>query len=209
MSALSRTLLTADGVRLEAELDVPEGARAVVVLCHPHPLYGGTMHDGVPDILFRALPARGLGALRFNFRGVQGSEGAHGEGKAERHDVSAAVAEAAAAAPGVPVVIAGWSFGADVSLAVGDEAIAGWCAIAPPLRIVAPAEMAAATDARPKLLLSPEHDQFRPPASAAEVVADWPATEVRSVAGADHFLWGHGEVLTTAVVDFVAAVLTR
>lgn len=202
MAPESRTLVTADGVRLEAELHVPEGATVVAVLAHPHPLYGGSMHDGVPDILFRALPGRGIGALRFNFRGVHGSGGVHDEGRGEQLDVAAAIAEAAAGGQGV--VLAGWSFGADVSLAVADPAVLGWCAIAPPLRIVAPTEMAAGSDPRPKLVLSPEHDQYRQPSAAAEVTAGWPNTEVRSVAGADHFLWGHGDVLTEAVVAFVA-----
>jgi alpha/beta superfamily hydrolase len=204
MPAEPRTLVAADGTRLEAEVHVPADARAVAVLAHPHPLYGGSMHDGVPDILFQALPPLGIGALRFNFRGVQGSEGNHDEGRAERLDVLAAVAELAAARPaGVPLVVAGWSFGADVSLAVDDPVIAGWCPIAPPLRVVPPAEMPAGADARPKLVLSPEHDQFNPPASAREKTASWANTEVRAVPGADHFLWGHGQILVDAVTQFV------
>jgi uncharacterized protein len=100
------TLTTDDGVALEAELDVPDGATTVVVLAHPHPLYGGSMRTGVPDALFRALPTEGVGALRFNFRGVEGSAGTHDKGGAERLDVAAAVAAVA-----LPVVVCGWSFG--------------------------------------------------------------------------------------------------
>jgi alpha/beta superfamily hydrolase len=204
MPAERCTLVASDGTRLEAEVHVPEGLRAVAVLAHPHPLYGGSMHDGVPDILFRALPDLGIGAIRFNFRGVQGSEGTHDEGKAERLDVAAAVAALAAARTAeVPLVVAGWSFGADVSLALDDPVIAGWCPIAPPLRVVPAAEMAAGLDARPKLVLSPEHDQFNPPPSAREKTASWANTEVREVPGADHFLWGHGQFLVDAVTGFV------
>jgi alpha/beta superfamily hydrolase len=204
MPAERRTLVASDGTRLEAEIHLPAAVRAIAVLAHPHPLYGGSMHDGVPDVLFRALPDAGIGALRFNFRGVQGSEGTHDEGRAERLDVAAAVAEAAGARTGdVPLGVAGWSFGADVSLAVDDPAIAGWCPIAPPLRIVPAAEMPAGLDARPKLVLSPEHDQFNPPSSARDKTASWANTEVREVPGADHFLWGHGGFLVDAVTGFV------
>ncbi|MEZ5233068.1 MAG: hypothetical protein R2749_10225 [Acidimicrobiales bacterium] len=198
-------LTTADGVTLEAEIDVPEACRAAAVLCHPHPLYGGSMSDGVPDILFGALPAIGVAALRFNFRGVGRSGGAHGEGRTERHDVQAAVASLAAAAPGVPLVLAGWSFGGDVSLAVTDDAVAAWLPIAPPLRIGGEESFAAvAGDARRKRLLVPELDQYNPPEKASATVAGWTATELVTVPGADHFLWGHGRFLVDAAAAFIA-----
>ena len=91
MAAESLVLTTTDGIRLEAQIDVPDGVHGAAVLCHPHPLYGGSMHDGVPDALFRALPARGIAAIRFNFRGVGASTGTHDKGDAERHDVAAAI----------------------------------------------------------------------------------------------------------------------
>lgn len=204
MGAERVELVATDGVRLEAEVHVPEDARAAVLLCHPHPLYGGTMFDGVPDVLFTALPARAIAALRFNFRGVGASTGTHDKGGGERLDVAAAVAALAARATGVPLVVAGWSFGADVSLGVTDELIAGWAPIAPPLSVL-PAEVYAAVgaDPRPKLLLSPEHDQYNPPGKAAATTAAWVNTEVVAVPGADHFLWGHGAVLVDAVEGFV------
>jgi uncharacterized protein len=202
MGAEPVVLATEDGVELEGELHVPAGATAVAVLCHPHPLYGGSMSDGVPDVLFTALPAAGIGALRFNFRGVGRSGGTHDEGRAERLDVAAAVAAAAATSTG-GVVLAGWSFGADVSLCVTDEAVLGWCPIAPPLRIVAPAEMGAAADPRPKRLLVPEHDQFNPPPAATGAVSGWASTTVCVVPGGDHFLWGKGAFLTEQVTAFI------
>jgi alpha/beta superfamily hydrolase len=202
MPARSLTLHASDGIRLEAELDLPEEATAVAVLAHPHPLYGGSMDAGLVDELFRRLPARGVGALRFNFRGVGGSTGQHDEGRAERLDVAAALAGADAAAGGRPIFLCGWSFGADVSFAVADAAHRGWVAVAPPLRVVPPSEMAAPGDARPKLLLVPEHDQFRPPDAAREVVASWTATSVEVLAGADHFVWGHAAEVAEQVIAF-------
>jgi alpha/beta superfamily hydrolase len=109
MAAESLVLTTTDGIRLEAQIDVPDGVHGAVVLCHPHPLYGGSMHDGVPDALFRALPARGIAAIRFNFRGVGASTGTHDKGDAERHDVAAAIDALVAALDArgldVPVVV--------------------------------------------------------------------------------------------------------
>src|SRR5262245_25146438 len=80
LAAETSSLTTSDGLRLEAELAVPADPVAAVVLSHPHPLFGGNMRSLVPSELFRQLPARSIAALRFNFRGVEGSEGDHGEG---------------------------------------------------------------------------------------------------------------------------------
>src|SRR5574341_1683819 len=93
--------LDVDGqVVLEAELAAPAlDARAAMVLCHPHPLYGGSMRSIVISELFRALPARGVACLRFNFRGVEGSSGTHDEGRAERADALAAIDALAGAVP--------------------------------------------------------------------------------------------------------------
>ncbi|HEX4904613.1 MAG TPA: hypothetical protein VFU93_04120 [Acidimicrobiales bacterium] len=191
------TLTTDDGVTLEAELDLPAGVTAVVVLAHPHPLYGGSMRTGVPDALFRALPPEGVGALRFNFRGVEGSGGVHDEGVAERLDVAAAVA-----AVDLPVVVCGWSFGGDVSLCVDDERIVGWCPVAPPLAIVPVDEMRAPSDARPKHLLVPEHDQYSPPERSTAVTASWLNTTLEVVPSTDHFLGGALARVAASVLAF-------
>lgn len=86
-------LTTSDGVALEAELDVPADAWAAVVLAHPHPLYGGSMRDGAPAILFERLPTEGVAALRFNFRGVGASGGVHDEAERIGDEVVALLRE--------------------------------------------------------------------------------------------------------------------
>jgi uncharacterized protein len=103
----------------------------------------------------------------------------------------------------VPLVLAGWSFGADVSLAVTDPAVGGWFAMAPVMGVVDPAEMGAAHDPRPKVLAVPEHDQFRPPGSARPVVAGWVATDLVVVPGTDHFLAGANQLLARGISDLV------
>ncbi len=198
-------LHTADDLDLEGELNQPDGARAAVVLAHPHPAQGGSMRSLVTSELFRLLPEAGLAALRFNFRGVEGSQGTHGHGRLEHLDIEAAVTTLAERTPGLALVVAGWSFGADVALTVLDPRLAGWVLVAPPLRVVAVEAMVAAHDPRPKLLIVPEHDQFNPPEVAEPAVADWTDTEVAVVPGADHFFTGR----TTRVAELAEQFVNR
>ncbi len=198
---------TADGLTLEGEVQEPDQARAAVVLAHPHPAQGGTMRSLVTSELFRLLPEAGLSALRFNFRGVERSEGTHSHGRHEHLDIEAAVGALADRAPGLTLVVAGWSFGADVALTVSDTRVAGWALLAPPLRVVDRSAMVAAHDARPKLVIVPERDQFNPPDAARATTADWVATEVAVVAGADHFFAGRTRQAADRVITFVDSLL--
>lgn len=194
MLALTETLAlhTSDGLKLAAELGRPEAEppRSLMVLCHPHPQYGGNMHATVIEWLFRQLPGHGIGVLRFNFRGVPGSEGSHDEGVGERLDVAAAIDDLGARWPEIPLFVGGWSFGADVSLAVDHPRHSGWFSVAPPLAVVRVADMAAPTDPRPKLLAIPEHDQFNPPDKATASTEHWTNTTLELVPNTDHFLAG-------------------
>ena len=199
----SITLHTADGLTLEGELAVPDEPWAAAVLLHPHPQFGGNMRSIVPGALFTALPEAGIAVLRFNFRGVEGSEGAYDEGVGERQDAVAAVDVLGPITEGLPLVLAGWSFGGDTSLAVGDDRVAGWCAIAAPLRVVKLEDMVAAHDPRPKLLIVPEHDQYRPPDEARDVTAAWPATDLEVIPGADHFFVGRVDRVPPLVLEFL------
>ena len=196
-------LSTADGLALEAEATIPDGARTGVLLAHPHPLHGGSMRSLVTSELFRTLPGRGLAVVRFNFRGVGGSDGEHGAGVDERLDIEAGLDALTAMAPGLPLVIGGWSFGADVALTVVDPRLAGWFLVAPPIRIVRVDSMAAAHDPRPKRLAVPEHDEYRPPDSARAATADWVNTSIEVIAGADHFCAGRTDKVADLLVDFV------
>jgi alpha/beta superfamily hydrolase len=203
-------LRTSDGLTLEGEwADATGTANAVAVLCHPHPQYGGTMRSIVTSALFEALPSRGVACLRFNFRGVEGSEGEHGGGHDEPLDAVAAIDDAAARVPGVPLVLIGWSFGADVALTVGDARVHAWMAIAPPLRFRAPTDYErVGTDPRSKLLVLAAHDEFRPPGEIEAEVASWRATRVETIAGASHFFVGRTDRVVALADDFLGA-LTR
>ena len=200
-------LHTADGLSLEAEWSRPPDARATAVLCHPHPQYGGTMRSIVISALFEALPERGIGCLRFNFRGVDGSEGSYAEGRDEPLDVAAALDAATGAAVDGPLSLIGWSFGADIALGIDDQRVAGWVGIAPPLRFRPErAYDAVGHDPRPKLLVLAANDEFRAPAEISAATEAWASTRIDTVAGASHFFVGRTERVVTLVGDFVVGL---
>ena len=186
-------LHTADGETLEAEAVNPSGdLRAGAVLCHPHPRYGGTMRSIVISALFDALPRAGVRCVRFNFRGVERSTGAHD-------------ALTAALPTGTAVLLIGWSFGADVALCVPDPRLAAWMAIAPPLRFAADVD-AVTRDPRPKLLALAQHDEIRDPASVCEAIEGWVNTDVEVIAGATHFFVGRTDRLADLACSYVGEV---
>src|SRR5262245_11693559 len=94
-------------------------ARMAAVICHPHPLYGGTMHTKAVFRIAQALVELGFPTLRFNFRGVGRSSGSYDYGRGEREDVRAALDYLSDAFPGVPLALSGFSFGSWVALPVG------------------------------------------------------------------------------------------
>lgn len=93
-----------------------ESVAAVAVICHPHPLHGGTMHNKVVTIIERSLRELGLDTLRFNFRGIGKSAGTFDEGDGESEDLAAVVEWARAVRPGAALWLAGFSFGSYVAL---------------------------------------------------------------------------------------------
>jgi alpha/beta superfamily hydrolase len=104
---------------LEAIVREPEVPVGAVVVCHPHPLGGGTMNNNVVYRLAKALVEGGVATLRFNFRGVGASTGTHAHGVGEEEDARAALDWMHARHPQLPIWMAGFSFGARVGLSVG------------------------------------------------------------------------------------------
>jgi alpha/beta superfamily hydrolase len=207
MNGTAAKLETGDGLVLEAEWWAPDGARATAVLCHPHPQYGGTMRSIVISALFDALPKQGIACLRFNFRGVEGSAGAYGEGRDEPRDVLAAIDTAAGAGFGGPLVLVGWSFGGDMALTVHDPRVGAWVGIAPPLRFRPAGDFdTVGRDPRPKLLVLAAHDEFRPPQEIEAEVAGWVDTRVEIIPGASHFFVGRTDRVVDSTARFVGEI---
>jgi alpha/beta superfamily hydrolase len=123
--------------RLEATITLPSGDKpplAIGVICHPHPLHGGTMENKVVTTVARAFKELGVAAIRFNFRGVGASEGHYGEGVGELADLHAVLDWLCELQPMQRIWLAGFSFGAYISLqAAGHKQVTELISIAPPV----------------------------------------------------------------------------
>ncbi len=191
--------------RLEAVLIHPEGEPvAAAVVCHAHPLHGGMMHFKPVHRSAKALQSAGLAALRFNFRGVGRSEGAHDQGVGEQEDAAAALSELARRLPGLPLVLGGFSFGSTIALRVAarDERVAAVFALGYPFtRPDSTAPLSAIL--RPRLFVQGEHDEFGSGAALVPLVeALPPPRELAVVEGADHYFTGRLEALEAALADW-------
>ncbi|CAN5454901.1 alpha/beta hydrolase [soil metagenome] len=192
-------MTTSDGQVLDADLADIDRPGAGVVVCHPHPQYGGSRHDQVVSALFEGLPELGISVLRFDFRRT------YGHGIDERLDAVAALDLMAERLPDVPMHLVGYSFGAMVALGVSDRTPASRVVIAPPFP--ADPELAATgPSSGPILAIVPEHDQFCPPEQVRPTIDAWPDTlsaELATVEMADHFLAGRAAVVTELVGRWV------
>ncbi|MBA3826527.1 MAG: alpha/beta hydrolase [Ktedonobacterales bacterium] len=176
------------------------------VVCHPHPLGGGTMHNKVVFTLAKTLGEAGIPALRFNFRGVGRSTGAFDEGRGEADDVRVALDWLAARYPATPLLLAGFSFGAWVGLPVGcgDPRVTRIIGAGVPTSLL---DVAALTYcAKPKLIVQGAEDQYGPLASLQPWYAALTEPKaLRIVPACDHFFTGHQEDLAEALRGWLAA----
>jgi alpha/beta superfamily hydrolase len=188
--------------RLEATLwtaPVPDPS-FVSVVCHPHPLYGGTMHNKVVFQAAKALHQRGASVLRFNFRGAGRSEGAHDRGVGEQDDVRAAIDYVAAEFPGKPVVVAGFSFGSWVGLRAGceDARVARLIGLGLPVDNIDASYLQSC--AKPKLFIQGGNDQFGSRANIEALFAALPEPKrLIIVEHADQFFTGHLDQVGAAI----------
>jgi uncharacterized protein len=188
--------------RLESLLWTSPSAEGpfVAVVCHPHPLYGGTMHSKVVFQTAKALHSRGATVLRFNFRGVGQSEGAHDNGRGEQDDVRAAVDYLATEFPEKPVLLAGFSFGSSVGLRLGcsDERVGRLIGLGLPVDNVDMSFLERCV--KPKLIIQGGNDQFgsRPTLEALFATLPEPK-ELAIVEGADHFFTGQLDAVAGAI----------
>ena len=152
--------------RLEALHEQPPEATFAALVCHPHPLFGGTMNNHATHRLARALRSQGGATLRFNFRGVGLSAGVHDGGRGEADDARAGLAFLAARHPGLPRYACGFSFGAWMALEAGcpDAAVKGVLCAGLALALREIATEAARSCPKPVAVVQAERDQFGSPA---------------------------------------------
>ncbi|NDQ55705.1 MAG: alpha/beta hydrolase [Acidipila sp.] len=195
-------LLPGPAGRLEAMLWTSPGARPRLtsLVCHPHPLFGGTMHNKVVFRVARTLHQLGLPVLRFNFRGAGTSEGHHDAGEGERDDVRAALDFMRQEFPEASVLLAGFSFGAWVGMRVGceDARVSALIGLGLPVKNLDLSYLAACT--QPKLIVQGTQDQYGDIARVKELVESMPEPkQLVSVEGADHFFTGKLDEVARAV----------
>lgn len=191
--------------RLEARCDEPSGPiRAVAVLAPPHPELGGTLYDRVVYSAMQGFIRIGIAVLRFNFRGAGTSEGTFSGGPGEAADFTAAVDAAAARYPGLPIVAAGYSFGAWVAFtaAARDARVAALVAIAPPVDgyDFDPARGAG----KPVFIVHGERDELTPLKRVQRFYGtlDEPR-ELVVIDGANHVFDGHTGEVGDAIADLL------
>jgi alpha/beta superfamily hydrolase len=213
-SSIRSLFLEGPAGRLEALLNTgADKATHAGVVCHPHPLFGGTMHNKVVFHTMKALNSFGFPVLRFNFRGTGLSQGEHDKGSGESEDVRTAL-DWLDAKFHLPIVFAGFSFGAAVGLraACADARVRAVIGVGTPVAPVA----ANAEEPRvytfdfmqdctkPKLFVSGARDQFGPRAKLEELVASAPEPKrLVLIEGADHFFEGRLRELREAIEAWV------
>jgi len=212
LSSIRSLFLDGPAGRLEALLNAgAEDATYAAVVCHPHPLYGGTLHNKVVFHTMKALNNFGYPVLRFNFRGAGLSQGDHDHGDGEEEDVRTALNWLDREFH-LPIIFAGFSFGAAVGLraACPDERVRAVIGLGLPV---------AAVDDRtydfeflqacmkPKLFVSGDRDQFGPRAKIEAVVGSLPEPKkLVIVPGADHFFEGRLRELRETIEAWVPGV---
>ncbi len=175
------------------------------LVCHPHPLFGGTMHNKVVYQAAKAMHHRGIPVLRFNFRGAGLSEGTHDRGRGEQGDVRAAIDYLVNEFPGRPIVLAGFSFGSWVGLRVGceDTRVSELIGLGLPVNDSDLTYLQSC--AKPKLIVQGGNDQYGSGDNVEALFAKLPEPKrLVIVQGVDHFFAGKLNEMGAAIEEWLA-----
>lgn len=193
--------------RLEAILWTPTRASTpelAAVMCHPHPLYGGTLHNKVVYQAAKSLDSLGIPVLRFNFRGTGLSAGSHDRGVGEQGDVQAAADFLALQFAHVPLLVGGFSFGSWVGLRVGcaDERVTDLLGLGIPVNSSSLEYLESCTKA--KLIVQGANDEHGAARTVEQVFARMPGQKrLVFVPDADHFFAGHLDQVDQAITGWL------
>lgn len=199
--------------KLEAALWTPHGdvaPKSTALVCHPHPLFGGTLHNKVVYQAAKALDGLGMPVLRFNFRGAGLSEGKHDRGRGELNDVRTAVEFLRGEFPGTPLLLAGFSFGCWVGLRVGceDKRVERLIAIGAPVNNSDFSYLRECN--KPKLFVHGANDEHGDVNKVRRMVRELPGkNELVVIDGVDHFFAGRIEELGTAITRWAGGSAPR
>jgi uncharacterized protein len=205
LAAIRKITVPGPAGDLEAIVERPGDAAVlgVAVVCHPHPQHGGTMHNKVAHTLARSFVRRNFAALRFNFRGTEGSEGKYDNGVGELDDALAAMHWMREQHVGVPLWLAGFSFGAAIAVrAALVSAVDGLISVAPAIN-----RLAGNLDGQPDcpwLIIQGDADELVEIDETVEWVDSLePGPELLVLSGAEHFFHGRLNDLGSAVMEFI------
>ena len=190
--------------KLEAILKEPAGeANGVALVCHPHPLGGGTMHNKVVFRVAAGLVDAGLITLRFNFRGVGASTGTHEEIESGRDDVRDALEYLAKEYPGQPITLAGFSFGSRTGMEVGmsDDRVVRLISIGTPVDKYGDYEFLTAVR-KPILFVHGDQDEYGAVENVRKLVAEIPTAKLVVFENCGHFFDDHLSELRDVVRDW-------
>jgi hypothetical protein len=198
---------------LEAQISVPESSGVFkplgVVICHPHPQYGGTMANNVVRSIFNYFGKAGHPTIRFNFRGVGYSAGKFDGGKGEQEDTLAACQflqkNCVHLMENLPLLIIGYSFGAAVGCALinKSESIHGYVAISYPFTFI-PEFITHAITTKPKLFLMGSRDDFTAVADFEKVYSKFPEPKSKQIwSNIDHFWIGSEDLIIQAIALWI------
>ncbi|HEX4377678.1 MAG TPA: alpha/beta fold hydrolase [Steroidobacteraceae bacterium] len=190
---------------LEALVETPEAARsdAFAIVCHPHPLHGGTMQNKVVHTVARACQATDMPTVRFNFRGVGASEGGYDEGRGEMQDALAVIEWGHQRWPDASLTLAGFSFGAMVSIQAAPVARpAALISVAP--AVSRPAFATIAAPSCPWLILQGDADELVDIRDVQAFAARFqPPPKLVVFPGGEHFFHGRLIELRDQIVGFL------
>ncbi|HKY06353.1 MAG TPA: alpha/beta fold hydrolase [Blastocatellia bacterium] len=211
MDLTGNTFVEGPAGKLEAILKEPKGTvTRAAVCCHPHPLFGGTMHNKVVYRIAKAFQEAGFAVLRFNFRGTGRSQGTHDEGRGEQDDLRAALRYVEQRYPEAEIWLAGFSFGSVVSVRVGcaDKRVRALVAAGFPVSKYN-LESAPPCD-KPRLFVQGSLDEFGTQPDIQRFFASMSEPKsLKIIEGGDHFFEGHLDELARAVSDFIASVESK
>lgn len=188
--------------RLEAILEEPEDGlpREAALVCHPHPQHGGTMHNKVVYRIARGLRRAGAVVLRFNYRGVNLSDGQYDEGEGELEDARSALGYLRERYPDLPYTLAGFSFGSRIVLRLGCPNSSARRVIAAGFPSIFKERSYLERCTIPRVFLQSTHDQFGPVPEIQAIVSALPEPKRLILVDAqDHFFAGALDALEDAV----------
>jgi len=200
-----RIFFEARGATIEGLLSLDkESRKGSVIICHPHPLFGGNMHNNVVTAIVRIAAMWDFTSLRFNFRGVGESTGTFGGGTSEQEDVKGAVDYLEERKNPPAIVMAGYSFGAIAGLPIGsdDERVTALIGVAPPLEMF---DFGFLRDCpKPKLFVSGDRDVICHPSKMEEFFETLSEPKwLRILPGIDHFYYDRKGLLEGTIGDFL------